>query len=105
MIEDSRVRFFKGWFNETLPGYQMPHHDRLVLDTDADLYSSTIYVLRPLESFIVPGTYIYFDEFSDRENELRAFAEFVLDTEMRFELLGANRGNSKVVFRRVRRDD
>ena len=100
-IEDSRVRFFKGWFNETLPGYQMPAHDRLVLDMDADLYSSTIYVLKTLESFIVPGTYIYFDEFADRENELRAFSEFVLDTEMRFELVGANRDNSKVVFKRV----
>ncbi len=100
-IDDSRVRFFKGWFNETLPGYQMPPHDRLVLDMDADLYSSTIYVLKTLESFIVPGTYIYFDEFADRENELRAFSEFVLDTEMRFELVGANQDNSKVVFKRV----
>jgi hypothetical protein len=101
MIEDPRVRFFKGWFNETLPGYQVPPHDRLVLDMDADLYSSTIYVLKTLESFIVPGTYIYFDEFADRQNELRAFSEFVLDTKMRFELLGANQDSSKVVFRRV----
>lgn len=101
IIEDPRVRFFKGWFNETLPGYQVPTHDRLVLDMDADLYSSTGYVLKTLESLIVPGTYIYFDEFADRENELRAFSEFVLDTQMRFELLGANRDNSKVVFRRV----
>jgi len=100
-IDDSRVRFFKGWFNETLPGYRIPPHDRLVLDMDADLYSSTAYVLKTLESFIVPGTYIYFDEFADRQNELRAFSEFVLDTEMRFELLGATQDNSKVVFRRV----
>ena len=101
IIKDSRVKFFKGWFNETLPGYQMPPHDRLVVDMDADLYSSTIYVLKALESSIVPGTYIYFDEFADRENELRAFSEFVQDTEMRFELIAANRENSKVVFRRV----
>jgi hypothetical protein len=101
MIEDSRVRFFKGWFNETLPSYRVPPHDRLVLDMDADLYSSTGYVLKTLEAFIVPGTYIYFDEFADRQNELRAFSEFVLDTEMRFELIGANRDNSKVVFRRI----
>jgi Macrocin-O-methyltransferase (TylF) len=101
IIKDPRVKFFKGWFNDTLPGYQMPPHNRLVLDMDADLYSSTIYVLKTLESFIVPGTYIYFDEFADRENELRAFSEFVLDTEMRFELTAAKRDNSKVVFRRV----
>lgn len=101
VIEDSRVKFFKGWFSDTLPGYKVPPHDRLVLDMDADLYSSTIYVLRTLEPFIAPGTYIYFDEFADRQNELRAFSEFVVDTKMRFELLGANRDNSKVVFRRV----
>jgi len=101
VIDDSRVKFFKGWFNETLPSYQVPSHDRLVLDMDADLYSSTDYVLKLLESFIVPGTYIYFDEFADRQNELRAFSEFVSDTKMRFELLGANQDNSKVVFRRV----
>ena len=101
VIEDPRVKFFKGWFSNTLPGYNVPPHDRLVLDMDADLYSSTIYVLKTLESFIVPGTYIYFDEFADRQNELRAFSEFVIDTKMRFELLGANRDYSKVVFRRV----
>lgn len=101
IIEDSRVRFFKGWFSETLPSYQLPPHDRLVLDMDADLYSSTIYVLKTLRPFIVPGTYIYFDEFADRQNELRAFSEFVLDTEMRFELLAANLDYSKVVFRRI----
>jgi hypothetical protein len=101
MIEDPRVRFYKGWFNETLPGYQVLPHERLALDMDADLYSSTIYVLKTLKPFIVPGTYIYFDEFADKQNELRAFSEFVVDTKMRFELLGANQDNSKVVFRRL----
>jgi len=101
VIDDSRVKFFKGWFNETLPSYRVPPHEKLVLDMDADLYSSTGYVLNTLESFIVPGTYIYFDEFADRQNELRAFSEFVQETQMRFELLAANRDSSKVVFRRV----
>ena len=88
-IDDSRVAFFKGWFNETLPTYKCPSHEVLVINVDADLYSSAICVLKALKNEIVPGTYIYFDEFADRENELRAFSEFVLDTEMRFELLGA----------------
>jgi hypothetical protein len=101
MISDSRVRFFKGWFDETLPTYHAPPHDQLVLNMDADLYSSTGYVLKTLRALIVPGTYIYFDEFADRQNELRAFSEFVLDTKMRFDLLAANHDNSKVLFRRV----
>ena len=100
-IRDPRVKFFKGWFNETLATYIPPPHERLVIDMDADLYSSTIYVLRKLQQIIVPGTYLYFDEFADRLNELRAFAEFVDSTGMRFELLAANSTFSRVVFRRA----
>ena len=100
-IEDSRVKFFKGWFDDTLPLYQMPSHDRLVLYMDADLYSSTIYVLNTLRTSIVPGTYIYFDEFADRANELRAFAEFLNGSKSRFEFVAATPDNAKVVFQCV----
>lgn len=84
-----------------LPSYVAPPHQKLVVDMDADLYSSTAYVLAQLRPLVVPGTYIYFDEFADRFNELRAFAEFVENTGMKFEMLGANGKLSKVVFQRV----
>jgi Macrocin-O-methyltransferase (TylF) len=100
-ISDPRVKFFKGWFDQTLPGYVAPPHQKLVVDMDADLYSSTAYVLGRLRDLIVPGTYIYFDEFADRFNELRAFAEFVDSTGMKFEMLGGNSKFSRVVFQRV----
>lgn len=100
-VPDCRVQFFKGWFDQTLPRYRPPHHEKLVINMDADIYSSTIYVLRTLEPLIVPGTFIYFDEFADRLNELRAFAEFLEETTMKFELSAANRNFSKVVFHRV----
>ena len=100
-ICDRRVKFFKGWFEQTLPSYVAPPHQKLVVDMDADLYSSTAYVLAQLRPLVVPGTYIYFDEFADRFNELRAFAEFVENTGMKFEMLGANGKLSKVVFQRV----
>jgi hypothetical protein len=41
-IEDPRVRFFKGWFSETLPRYHFPEYDRLVINLDADLYSGRV---------------------------------------------------------------
>jgi hypothetical protein len=100
-IADRRVKFFKGWFDQTLPGYVAPPHQELVINMDADLYSSTIYVLTTLRQLVVSGTYIYFDEFADRANELRAFAEFVDTTGMKFEMLGANSKFSRVVFRRI----
>ena len=38
-IDDSRVQFFPGWFEDTLPR-QWPEHDALVVMLDEDLYSS-----------------------------------------------------------------
>jgi len=100
-IDDPRVRFYKGWFNDTLPKYEMPTHEALVLNMDADLYSSTIYALNALSRSIVPGTYIYFDEFYDRLNELRAFNEFLAAGKMQFQLIGATRNLVHALFRRV----
>jgi hypothetical protein len=74
-IADSRVSFVKGWFDETLPGWQVPEHDQLIINIDSDLYSSAAIVLTTLEPHITPGTLIYFDELPDRDHEMRAFLE------------------------------
>lgn len=100
-VEDDRVQFFKGWFQDTLPDYRLPPHEVLILNMDADLYSSTLFVLNTLEDKIVPGTYIYFDEFNHRSHELRAFDEFMTRTGMRFSLIGATRTMEQVVFNRT----
>jgi hypothetical protein len=100
-IADERVRFFKGWFDETLAHYELPAHDRLVINVDADLYASASVVLTALEPYIVPGTYVYFDEFHDRLNELRAFDEYLARTGLRFDALAATPDLNHVVFRCV----
>lgn len=99
-IDDPRVEFHKGWFQETLVGFELPPHEVLVINLDADLYSSTTCVLNYLQGAIVPGTYLYFDEFSDRHHEMRAFDEFLNRTQMRFDLLAATPAFDKVLFRR-----
>lgn len=98
VIDDSRVQFFKGWFQETLPSYPVPEHEVLVLNLDADLYSSTIYVLDRFASLIVPGTYLYFDEINDPQHELRAFAEFSAACNRRFALRGVAKSLQHVLF-------
>lgn len=100
-IDDPRVQFFPGWFEQTLPDYTLPAHDVLVLNFDADLYASTIFVLNALERAIVPGTYIYFDEFNHRCHELRAFREFTERTGTTYSLLGATRCLDHVLFQRI----
>lgn len=97
-IDDPRVRFFKGWFRDTLPLYTPPQHDRLIINIDADLYSSTKEVLDKFKDFIHVGTFLYFDEFSDRNHELKAFDEFSASSGHRFKLVAATRSLSHVLF-------
>jgi O-methyltransferase len=99
--DDPRVRFFTGWFEETLPSYRWPEHEVLVVLMDADLYSSTATALRFVGERLRPGSYLYFDEFHHRCDELRAFAEFVGESRMTFRLVGASRELSNVAFRRL----
>jgi len=99
-IPDSRVRFFKGWFEDTLPTYIFPDHDCLFVNMDADLYSSTVFVLNSIQEKVRPGAFLYFDEFNHRADELRAFDEFLEATGWRFRLVGATRGLEGVLFQR-----
>jgi hypothetical protein len=100
-IDDSRVTFFSGRFEDTLPKYVPPRSDQLVINLDPDLYSSTKVVLDSLSMHIVVGTYIYFDEFSNRNHELRAFSELLDRTGMRFRVVAATRALSNVAFQRT----
>jgi len=84
-IDDPRVRFFKGWFDQVLPTYSVPEHEVLVVNMDADLYSSTILVLRHFRRYIKPGTFLYFDNMSRPEHEPRAFDEFMKESGLKFQ--------------------
>ncbi len=102
VLADSRVKFIKGWFEATLQGYEPPAHERLVLHLDADLYSSTKTVLDALARYIVPGSFVLFDEFSDRLHELRAFDEFLrTHAGWQFRLVAADQILARVAFERV----
>jgi hypothetical protein len=90
-IADPRIRFFKGWFDQVLPTYVVPEHEVLILIMDADLYSSTMYVLQHLRPFIRPGTLIYFDEMNHVEHEPKAFDEFMKQTSLKFRPISADR--------------
>jgi len=100
-FDDTRVVMHKGWFQETLPSFTLPERERLVLNMDADLYSSTKFVLDTLRGEIRPGTFIVFDEFCDRMHELKAFDEFMRETGMKFRALGATKTLEHVAFERT----
>ena len=98
-IDDPRVRFFAGWFDQVLPSYTLPPHDVLVITMDADLYASTIYVLRHLRPWITPGTYIYFDDMFSTDHEPRALHEFMHETGLEFSVVCADSSLTFVFFR------
>lgn len=79
-IADPRCSFIVGWFNNTLLRFlnetDLPH--RRVIHLDADLYSSTLFVLTTLAPWLKPGDILIFDEFRDLIHEFRAFWNFAM---------------------------
>lgn len=78
---DSRVLFKKGLFQDTLPKFISEQNIKLsncrkIIHLDADLYSSTIFVLSQLYPYLKSGDIVMFDEFNVPLHEFKAFSEF-----------------------------
>jgi O-methyltransferase len=94
-IGDARVQFVVGLFQDTLVPFlrKTPLRRRKIIHMDADLYSSTLYVLAQLSPHICPGDIIIFDEFGSirmAQHEFRAFEDFSRSFGMTTVRLGAN---------------
>ena len=91
VVEDTRVSFVKGWFQNTLPSflYQFSTDKQIIIHCDADLYSSTMFVLCKLDSHIKQGTIVVFDDFSYMLHEFRALEDYTNAFRRQYEVLGA----------------
>jgi methyltransferase family protein len=98
-LPDPRASFEVGWFDKTVPAFEVPPHDQLIINIDSDLYSSAVVVLDAIEPHLVPGTLIYFDELGDINHELRAWREFLDRTAIRVEPIGMSNGGINWMFR------
>jgi hypothetical protein len=79
---NDNVELVVGLFQDTLSNFLKEHPEPVsYLHLDADLYSSTKYVLNKLKNRIVSGTVISFDEIYNypeyRDHEIKAWVEFV----------------------------
>jgi O-methyltransferase len=89
-IDDSRVSFKVGLFQDTLPGFLetlRATNRQVVIHCDADLYSSTLYVLSQL-AFLIDGAIVIFDEFNALPHEFRALQDFSRAYRKSYRLIG-----------------
>lgn len=96
VLEDPRVRLLQGWFDESLPHFEVPVHDKLFVTFDADLYSSTSTVLRHLGQHLQAGDFLYFDELPLGEH--RALIDYVSETSLRLIPIGTTRNYVQWLF-------
>jgi len=94
---NSNVELIKGWFNETLPDFIEQHNKKIsFIHMDADLYSSTKYILNIVKDYIDNDCVIIFDElvnypgFDGDKGELKAFYEFITENVVDYEWIGMN---------------
>lgn len=96
------VRLIIGSFRETVPWFMQNQSSGVAFaHIDCDLYSSTKYVLDGIGGHLAEGAILMFDEIVGyrgyRNHEIRAFAEFLIETGYSFETIGRRHPRSVAV--------
>jgi len=92
-INDNRINFIKGWFQNTLPHFlkNFKNTKNLIVHYDADLYSSTLFCLTQIDSLKISYIAI-FDEFYSQE--MRALNNYKEAFGAKVEFLGKTTSQS-----------
>ena len=91
---DNRAEFFRGIFQDSLHPFIESNKSLLqskpkVIHLDADLFSSTIFVLSQLYPYLKKGDIIFFDEFNVANHEFLAFKIFTESFYVKLRPIGA----------------
>ena len=103
-FNDGRSKFYKGLFQDTLLEFlkneyiEIEKDKRKIIHLDADLFSSTLFVLTSLYPYFNAGDIIFFDEFNVPKHEFLAFKIFCESYYVKFETLGAVNNYYQVAF-------
>jgi len=100
-IKDPRCSFEVGLFQDTLPAFvvRTDLSGRLVVNLDADMFTSTLFVLTTLAPCLKSGDLFFFDEFSCPLDEFRAFEAFVRSFRVKYEVIAAVYGYTRVCIK------
>jgi len=92
-IDDSRVKFLKGLFQDTLPGFLKDFSEisgrKKIIHLDADLFTATLFALVNMAPYLKKGDILIFDEFNVPDHEFLAFRIFTESFYVKTKLLGA----------------
>ncbi len=92
-IQDERYKFIKGLFQTTITDFlkdtKFDNTIRRVVHLDADLFSSTLFVLTSIYYLLKPGDILIFDEFCVPNHEYFAFRIFTESFNLSYETIGA----------------
>lgn len=103
-IKDSRGVFVKGLFQDALVPFIDKNRSVLtekplrIIHLDADLYSSTLFVLNQLMPFLRKGDLILFDEFNVPMHEFKAYLEFSESSYVKLKPIAAVNNFYQVAF-------
>ncbi len=98
VFDDPRIRLYPGWFEEVLPAYTPPTHEILLINCDADLFSSALTVLHYARQWLRPGDLLYFDEFHHAAGERLAFEMFRHGNPLQFIPISATHARNHVLW-------
>jgi hypothetical protein len=94
---NDNVELVKGWFDQTLVPFLKKHKQKIsFVHIDADLYSSTKYILNGLKDRFDKDCVVVFDElvnypgYDGDTGELKAFYEFITENKVDYEWIGMN---------------
>jgi predicted O-methyltransferase YrrM len=101
----ANVKLISGFYADTLPAFVAAHAGKTIsfMHVDCDLYSSTKTIFAETKALLGPGTIIVFDEYFNapewREEEYKAFMEFIAESKRSFEYIGYVRTGSQVAVK------
>jgi len=99
-INDNRCELIKGLFQDTLYEFLKRHANtsRKIIHLDADIYSSTLFVLTNFAPFFKKDDLLLFDEFTVPSHEFKAFYDFTNSYYIKMEMIAAVNNYFQVAF-------
>ncbi len=90
-VNDQRAHFYKGLFQQTFPNFvnKLSTTNKKIIHLDADLYSSTLYILTSIAPYLQNGDIVIFDEFLVPTHEFLAFENFTKSYYINLQLIAA----------------